>query len=87
MNRITIKFGTELKPTKHIVVNHNFTPYGPPNIFCLLYKMGHPISSGGLLFEYVSLIDLQFNKVHLIAIVFSLRLERRLPMPIIKRKS
>ena len=25
MNRITIKFGTELKPTKHIVVNHNFT--------------------------------------------------------------
>ena len=25
LNRITIKFGTELKPTKHIVVNHNFT--------------------------------------------------------------
>ena len=24
-NRITIKFGTKLKPTKHIVVNHNFT--------------------------------------------------------------
>ena len=30
LNRITIKFGTELKPTKHIVVNHNFTisPFG-----------------------------------------------------------
>ena len=26
LNRITIKFGRELKPTKHIVVNHNFTP-------------------------------------------------------------
>ena len=25
LNRITIKFGTELKPIKHIVVNHNFT--------------------------------------------------------------
>ena len=25
LNRIIIKFGTELKPTKHIVVNHNFT--------------------------------------------------------------
>ena len=25
MNRITIKFNTELKPTKQIVVNHNFT--------------------------------------------------------------
>ena len=25
LNRITIKFGTKLKPTKHIVVNHNFT--------------------------------------------------------------
>ena len=25
MNKITIKFGTELKPTKHIVVNNNFT--------------------------------------------------------------
>jgi len=24
-NKITIKFGTELKPTKHIVVNYNFT--------------------------------------------------------------
>ena len=24
LNRITIKFGTELKPTKHIVVNYNF---------------------------------------------------------------
>ena len=30
LNRITIKFGTELKPTKHIVVNYNFTisPFG-----------------------------------------------------------
>ena len=25
LNKITIKFGTELKPTKHIVVNYNFT--------------------------------------------------------------
>ena len=25
MNKITIKFGIELKPTKHIVVNYNFT--------------------------------------------------------------
>ena len=25
MNKITIKFGTKLKPTKYIVVNHNFT--------------------------------------------------------------
>ena len=25
MNKFTIKFGTELKPTKHIVVNYNFT--------------------------------------------------------------
>ena len=25
LNRITIKFGTGLKPTKHIVVNYNFT--------------------------------------------------------------
>jgi len=24
LNKITIKFGTELKPTKHIVVNYNF---------------------------------------------------------------
>ena len=30
LNKITIKFGTELKPTKHIVVNYNFTisPFG-----------------------------------------------------------
>ena len=30
MNKITIKFGTELKPTKYIVVNYNFTifPFG-----------------------------------------------------------
>ena len=30
LNIITIKFGTELKPTKHIVVNYNFTisPFG-----------------------------------------------------------
>ena len=26
LNKITIKFGTELKPTKHTVVNYNFTP-------------------------------------------------------------
>ena len=25
LNQITVKFGTELKPTKHIVVNYNFT--------------------------------------------------------------
>ena len=25
LNKITFKFGTELKPTKHIVVNYNFT--------------------------------------------------------------
>ena len=25
LNRITIKFGMELKPTKHMVVNYNFT--------------------------------------------------------------
>ena len=25
LNKVTIKFGTELKPTKHIVVNYNFT--------------------------------------------------------------
>ena len=25
LSKITIKFGTELKPTKHIVVNYNFT--------------------------------------------------------------
>ena len=25
LNKITIKFGTELKPTKHIIVNNNFT--------------------------------------------------------------
>ena len=25
MNKITIKFGTKLKLTKHIVVNYNFT--------------------------------------------------------------
>ena len=30
MNNITIKFGTEYKPTKHNVVNNNFTvsPFG-----------------------------------------------------------
>ena len=30
LNIITIKFGTKLKPTKHIVVNYNFTfsPFG-----------------------------------------------------------
>ena len=30
MNIITIKFGTKLKPTKHIVVSYNFTisPFG-----------------------------------------------------------
>ena len=27
MNKITIKFGTRLKPTKHIVVNYNFTDF------------------------------------------------------------
>ena len=27
MNKITIKFDMELKPTKHIVVNYNFTIY------------------------------------------------------------
>ena len=25
MNKITIKFGTKLKPTKQIVINYNFT--------------------------------------------------------------
>ena len=25
LNKITIKFGTKLKPTKHIIVNYNFT--------------------------------------------------------------
>ena len=25
LNKVTIKFGTDLKPTKHIVVNYNFT--------------------------------------------------------------
>ena len=25
LNKVTIKFGTKLKPTKHIVVNYNFT--------------------------------------------------------------
>ena len=25
LNKITIKFGIELKPTKHMVVNYNFT--------------------------------------------------------------
>ena len=30
LNKITIKFGTKLKPTKHMVVNYNFTisPFG-----------------------------------------------------------
>ena len=30
LNKNTIKFGTELKPTKHIVINYNFTisPFG-----------------------------------------------------------
>ena len=30
LNRITTKFGMELKPTKHIIVNNNFTisPFG-----------------------------------------------------------
>ena len=30
LNKITIKFGTELKPTKHIIVNYNFiiSPFG-----------------------------------------------------------
>ena len=27
MNKITIKFGTELKSAKHIVVNYNFTEW------------------------------------------------------------
>ena len=36
-NRITIKFGTKLKPTKHIVVNHNFTCFFFKIIF-LKYK-------------------------------------------------
>ena len=29
LNKITVKFGTELKPKKHIVVNYNFTPINP----------------------------------------------------------
>ena len=33
LNRIIIKFGMKLKPTKHIVVNHNFTIY----IWCMLF--------------------------------------------------
>ena len=32
LNKITIKFGTELKPTKQIVVNYNFTIWNPTTI-------------------------------------------------------
>ena len=35
LNRIIIKFGMELKPTKDIVVNHNFTIY----IYIYIYMM------------------------------------------------
>ena len=40
LNKITIKFGTEVKPTKHMVVNYNFTllirgfPYFVFNFWC-----------------------------------------------------
>ena len=34
LNKITIKFGTELKPTKHIVINYNFTCFV---LFCFLF--------------------------------------------------
>ena len=42
LNRIIIKFGMELKPTKHIVVNHNFTIY----IYIYIYDVccSSPIS-------------------------------------------
>ena len=36
LNRIIIKFGTELKPTKHIAVNHNFTTH----IYYIIVKCG-----------------------------------------------
>ena len=32
LNKITIKFDTELKPTKHVVVNYNFTILMPTMI-------------------------------------------------------
>ena len=34
LNKITIKFSTELKPTKHIVINYNFTCFV---LFCFLF--------------------------------------------------
>ena len=37
LNRITIKFGTKLKPTKHIVVNHTFTTSNKHK--CLAYLL------------------------------------------------
>ena len=40
LNKITIKFGTELKPTKHIFVNYNFTLGARVNV-----KLHHHMSS------------------------------------------
>ena len=37
--KITIKFGTELKSTKHIVVNHNFTSFSILFLISVLYSV------------------------------------------------
>ena len=47
LNKITIKFGTKLKPTKHIVVNYNFTEYGLGWVFrwvWIVFGLGFSVS-------------------------------------------
>ena len=48
MNRITIKFGTELKPTKHIVVNYNFTSFKPISSANMGYRTKLSLTMGNI---------------------------------------
>ena len=51
LNRITIKFDTELKPIKHIIVNHNFTKNHHPSFLFFIFNcnscFGEELRKGG----------------------------------------
>ena len=62
LNKITIKFGTELKPTKHIVVNYNFTLYSfnSYNFNCCMHTLFNDIYNYLLIWLYHNLICITF---------------------------
>ena len=55
MNKITIKFGTKLKPTKYIAVNYNFTIVYVALMLFLLFLFFSSLAVGVGLCEYIHL--------------------------------